>query len=111
MARPPRTPHRRWDTTGKRIPVRTCAACRTRRAQQELLRIARDETGLVPDPKRQLPGRGLYVCRDNGACRSPKALGRLARAEAPMLAERLERFFTPSGHHHEITQISSAPSH
>lgn len=95
-----REPHKRWDATGKRIPVRTCVACRSRRAQVELVRIARDGHGWLVDPQRKQVGRGWYVCRDNPACRSVKALGRLARAEAPSLAEALERFFT--GNDHEI---------
>ncbi|MCB9591879.1 MAG: DUF448 domain-containing protein [Sandaracinaceae bacterium] len=49
--------------TRRAEPVRTCAGCRTRDAQSALLRFAvRDEAPrLVPDPRRQFPGRGVSV--------------------------------------------------
>lgn len=42
-------------------PVRTCAGCRQRDAQDALLRFVHDEGRLVPDPRRRLPGRGVSV--------------------------------------------------
>ena len=97
-----RAPHRQWDSSGRRFPVRTCVACRARRAQAELLRVVRGpdggadsgtEGGIVLDPKRLLPGRGWYVCSDKSECRSVKSLGRFARSEAAALAQRLEVFY------------------
>jgi predicted RNA-binding protein YlxR (DUF448 family)/ribosomal protein L30E len=40
-------------------PVRTCAGCRQRDAQDALLRFVHVEGTLVPDPRRRLPGRGV----------------------------------------------------
>jgi uncharacterized protein len=92
--RPPRAPHTQWNEAGERFPVRTCVACRARRAQSDLLRLARGSDGtLGPDPKRRVPGRGWYVCSDNVACRNAKLLGRFARNEAGSLAHRLEVFY------------------
>ena len=93
-----RAPHRQWDSSGRRFPVRTCVACRARRAQADLLRVVRGTDGgpdgeIVLDPKRLLPGRGWYVCSDKSECRSVKSLGRFARSEAAALAQRLEVFY------------------
>ncbi|MFL5779464.1 MAG: RNase P modulator RnpM [Chloroflexota bacterium] len=71
----------RGSTEARRVPTRSCVACRTVRAKRELDRIVRTPEGDVRlDPSGRLPGRGAYVCRD-AACRE-KALARggLARA-------------------------------
>jgi len=58
-------------------PVRMCCICRRRLPQAQLLRHVRglrageeQETGpgITPDPRRRMPGRGLYVC-DKAECR------------------------------------------
>lgn len=46
----------------KAAPIRTCVACRQRRPQAELLRLAQGPEGWRADPRRRLPGRGVYVC-------------------------------------------------
>lgn len=43
-------------------PERTCAGCRTRRAQPELQRFVRRTDGWVADRHRRGPGRGTYLC-------------------------------------------------
>jgi uncharacterized protein len=89
-----RAPHRQWDESGVRFPIRTCVACRARRAQSELLRLARGSDGALElDPKRRIAGRGWYICSDKPECRLVKSLGRFARAEAPGLVQRLEVFY------------------
>ncbi len=85
-----RAPHKQHDAAGKRIPVRTCVACRSRRPQAELLRIAISANGLAPDEQRKLEGRGWYVCKDKLECTSIKGLGKFARAEAAQLVAKLE---------------------
>ena len=51
----------------KYVPVRKCIACRTSFPQKELLRIAVTKDGLLFDEYRRLPGRGVYICR-NESC-------------------------------------------
>lgn len=67
------------------VPVRSCVACRTRRPQQQLLRVVRTPAGDVEvdcgRPHRA--GRGGYLCPAE-AC--------IARAErGQLLARRLRR--------------------
>ena len=89
-----RAPHRQWNESGQRFPVRTCVACRARRAQTELLRLARGDDGALElDPQRRIAGRGWYVCSDRPECQSQKSLGRFARAEAGQLVQKLEVFY------------------
>jgi predicted RNA-binding protein YlxR (DUF448 family) len=52
----------------RRLPIRTCVACRTERGKRELVRIVRTPDGnVVIDPTGRLAGRGAYLCAD-GAC-------------------------------------------
>jgi uncharacterized protein len=90
MAQVARAPHKQHNQNGKRIPVRTCVACRSRRLQAELLRIAKGKNGLEPDEFRKLEGRGWYVCKDKLECMSIKGLGKFARGDAAKLVDALE---------------------
>jgi uncharacterized protein len=90
MGRNARAPHKQHDAAGKRIPVRTCVACRARRPQAELLRIAKGSDGFTPDEFRKLEGRGWYVCKDKLECSSIKGLGKFARGEVAQLVAKLE---------------------
>lgn len=76
-------------TAGRHAPERSCVACRRKRPQPELLRLARTPDGLRLDPQRRLGGRGAYVCPDRAECRDPRRLRRFARAEADALAALL----------------------
>lgn len=52
----------------RRLPQRTCVACRTTRAKRELLRIVRAPDGAVTiDTTGRASGRGAYLCAD-GSC-------------------------------------------
>ena len=47
----------------KKIPVRTCIACREEKPKKEMLRIVRSAQGEIRlDFTGKLPGRGAYVC-------------------------------------------------
>ena len=49
------------------VPIRTCAGCRSRRRQEELIRVLSREDGDVivdPGPRGAAKGRGSYVCPD-----------------------------------------------
>ena len=48
----------------RRVPVRTCVACRTSGGKRGLLRIVRlpEGAGVAVDPTGKQSGRGAYVC-------------------------------------------------
>ena len=47
----------------KRIPMRTCVACREKKPKKDLVRILlNDENGLTVDLTGKKNGRGAYVC-------------------------------------------------
>ncbi len=48
-------------------PHRTCVGCGREREKGDLLRLALDGRTVRVDPRGRLPGRGLYLCRDE-AC-------------------------------------------
>jgi hypothetical protein len=47
----------------KKIPIRTCVACREERPKRELVRVVRTTAGEVAlDPSGKVNGRGAYLC-------------------------------------------------
>ena len=46
------------------IPFRRCIVCRTSSPKVDLIRFAVTTDGLQLDSTGQLPGRGLYICRN-----------------------------------------------
>ncbi len=47
----------------KKIPMRTCIACRQERPKREMLRVVKNsEGGIGLDFSGRLPGRGAYLC-------------------------------------------------
>jgi len=47
----------------KRVPQRTCVACRKVRPKQELVRLVRTHGGNIDvDPAGKIAGRGAYLC-------------------------------------------------
>jgi len=78
--------------------ARTCIATRAVRPPEEMLRFVRAPDGqVVPDIRRELPGRGVWVTATAEAVRQAvkrKAFGRSFRAEVtvdPQLAEVVDR--------------------
>ena len=54
--------------TIKKIPMRTCIACREEKPKKEMLRVVKNAAGEIRlDFSGKLPGRGAYVC-GNGDC-------------------------------------------
>lgn len=52
----------------KRLPQRTCIACRQVKDKKSLIRLVRAENGVAQiDVTGKKPGRGAYLCRDK-AC-------------------------------------------
>lgn len=48
----------------KKIPQRTCIACREAQDKKNLLRIVKTPAGeFLPDESGKLSGRGAYVCK------------------------------------------------
>ncbi len=47
----------------KRVPQRTCIACRQVKAKRELVRIVKTSDGLIVDADGKKPGRGAYLCK------------------------------------------------
>jgi len=65
----------------RRVPTRSCVACRTSRPKRELLRVVRRPEGQVAvDDTGRLAGRGAYVCRDVACITRAIERGALARA-------------------------------
>ena len=52
----------------KKIPMRTCIACRQEKPKREMLRIVKNAAGEIGlDFSGKLPGRGAYIC-DSADC-------------------------------------------
>lgn len=48
----------------KKIPMRTCIACRTVKPKKELIRIVKNQDGISLDKTGRKNGRGAYICND-----------------------------------------------
>ena len=65
----------------RRVPNRTCVACRTVRPKRELMRIVRTPTGdVILDETGRAAGRGAYVCRTGDCLDKALTKGALSRA-------------------------------
>lgn len=51
--------------TPKKIPMRTCIACKRERPKREMVRVVRSPEGEISlDGSGKLAGRGAYVCAE-----------------------------------------------
>ena len=65
----------------KKIPMRQCVGCREMKPKKELVRVVKSPEGVVSmDLKGKAPGRGAYVCREEGCLRKAIKTGALGRA-------------------------------
>ena len=49
----------------RKIPLRRCIGCREMREKRQLIRIVRNQEGVVSvDATGRMNGRGAYLCRD-----------------------------------------------
>lgn len=65
----------------RKIPRRTCVACRTGRAKRDLVRIVRAVNGaVVVDLTGKQSGRGAYLCRQRACWEAGLRRGVLERA-------------------------------
>lgn len=68
--------------TEKKVPMRKCIGCNEMKEKRELIRIVRNNEGVMNiDPVGKMPGRGAYICN----C--------VACFDAAVKAKRLERAF------------------
>lgn len=87
--------------SAKRVPQRTCVACRTGGGKRGLLRVVRlpDGQGVALDPTGKKSGRGAYVCPTEpcvAQALKKKALERSLKTPIPEgVAEELRRAVTP----------------
>ncbi|HET7702528.1 MAG TPA: YlxR family protein [Candidatus Limnocylindrales bacterium] len=88
-----RTGARRSGAAVRRVPTRSCVACRTARDKRDLVRIVRTPDGaMMIDETGRLAGRGAYLCRDAGCWTLAAGRGALGRAlEAPVPPDLRER--------------------
>ena len=67
----------------RRVPQRTCVACRTRGQKRGLVRLVRTPEGRIEvDPTGRRPGRGAYLCASRACWETAlqrKALNRALR--------------------------------
>jgi len=72
----------------RRLPQRSCVACRTTTAKRELVRIVRLPTGVVEvDPTGKKSGRGAYLCRRIACWEEAVKRNRIAKALRTTLTE------------------------
>lgn len=73
--------------TEKRIPLRTCIACKSERPKKELLRIVRNKDGeIFLDRTGKSDGRGAYICVKLECLqklRKARLLNRVFKCEVP----------------------------
>ncbi len=71
----------------KKIPLRTCIACREEKPKREMLRIVKNAQGEIRlDFSGKLPGRGAYICNSEACVKrlvKQKLLNRAFSAEVP----------------------------
>ncbi|MEG1581894.1 MAG: YlxR family protein [Clostridia bacterium] len=49
----------------KKVPIRTCIACKSSKPKKDMLRIVKSKTGdICIDRTSKQEGRGAYVCND-----------------------------------------------
>ena len=49
----------------KKVPMRTCIACRSCKPKKDLIRIVKNESNFVLDYNGKMNGRGTYICNNN----------------------------------------------
>jgi transcription termination factor NusA len=94
-----RTPHDELDAgprKGGPGTERLCALTRAVKPVDELIRFVVRPDGVVPDPQRKLPGRGLWITGESRASRTPdpqrlRAASKRELRVTPELVEQTER--------------------
>ena len=71
----------------RKVPMRTCIACRTEKPKKELIRIVKTKDGVFSlDKTGKVSGRGAYLCDDACALKiiNKKLLSRAFEMEVPL---------------------------
>lgn len=72
----------------KRVPQRSCVACRQVKEKKYLIRLVRADNGIVlVDASGKRPGRGAYICPDKACWESALRRSRLDYALRTRLCE------------------------
>jgi predicted RNA-binding protein YlxR (DUF448 family) len=62
------------------VPIRTCIGCRKRRRKEEMVRLTKDPEGIFfTSGKKDLNGRGSYLCPDLICFKKAQKKGRMGR--------------------------------
>ena len=82
----------------KKIPMRTCIACREEKPKKEMLRVVKNAAGEIRlDFSGKLPGRGAYVCGSEACIKKLKKYRLLNKAfsseVAPDVYDAIEEEF------------------
>lgn len=82
----------------KKIPMRTCIACREEKPKKEMLRVVKNAVGEIRlDFSGKLPGRGAYVCGSEACIKKLKKYRLLNKAfsseVAPDVYDAIEEEF------------------
>lgn len=65
----------------KKIPMRSCCACREKKAKNELVRVVRTPEGeICLDLTGKRSGRGVYICNSTACLNKARKIGALSRA-------------------------------
>jgi len=65
----------------KKIPLRQCLGCREMKPKKELIRVVRSPEGEISiDHRGKKPGRGAYICPDEGCLKKAVKSRSLERA-------------------------------
>ncbi len=75
-------------STSKRIPQRTCIACRTVTDKRNLVRIVNTGETVEVDPTGRKNGRGAYLCRSPRCWETVLKKGSLGHALRTSLSEQ-----------------------
>ena len=94
--------------TVRRVPSRSCVACRTVRPKRELLRVVRAPDGAIAvDESGRAAGRGAYVCRDAACLARAIDKGALGRALSTRLPAEVQASLAGTLATHEPTNTST----
>ena len=76
----------------KKIPLRTCIACREMKPKGEMTRVVRNADGEIKlDPTGKAPGRGAYVCNDPVCLKKVDGKKLLHKSFSSSVAEEIYR--------------------